>query len=148
MKMVLGLTRPYRTRLILGILCGFIAGLSNPLLMGSVKLVFEVAFPQPGAPTLGERLQGLSLLSGNDLKDLPGLIRKFKQRADPVSERLWSEFQPEAQQLLVAPKATLAEQQTVLVEELNRAIQAEASRYPDGFRLDDSREAMYAGRGE
>jgi hypothetical protein len=32
--------------------------------------------------------------------------------------------------------------------EFNQAIQAEAARYPSGFRLDDSREAMYEGCGE
>src|SRR5437868_4346936 len=100
MTMVLRLTRPYRTRLVLGIICGFVAGLTNPLLMGSVKLVFEVAFPQPGAPTLAERLQGLSLLSVTDLKDVPGLLRRFQMRVDPVSQRLWSRFRPGAQQLL------------------------------------------------
>lgn len=31
-------------------------------------------------------------------------------------------------------------------EEVNRAVQADAARYPAGFRLDDSRETMYQGR--
>ena len=61
---VLSLAKPYRTRLILGVLCGFLAGFSNPLLLGSIKLTMEAVFPQKDpkhpeqdAPSLATRLE-------------------------------------------------------------------------------------------
>jgi len=39
------LTKPYRGRLILGILCGVLAGIANPMLMVSVKLAINTVFP-------------------------------------------------------------------------------------------------------
>jgi subfamily B ATP-binding cassette protein MsbA len=56
-RQVLALTKPYRVRFILGVACGFFAGIATPLLMGSVKLVVETVFPQPGAPGLTQKLQ-------------------------------------------------------------------------------------------
>lgn len=55
-RQVLALTKPYRVRFILGVVCGFLAGITTPLLMGSVKLVVETVFPQPGAPSLVQQL--------------------------------------------------------------------------------------------
>ncbi len=54
---VLRLAKPYRVRLATGIVCGFLAGLCNPLLMVSVKVVVETVFPQPGAPSLATQLE-------------------------------------------------------------------------------------------
>ena len=41
---LLEFSRPYRGRMILGIIVGFLAGLTNPLLMGSIKLVVDTVF--------------------------------------------------------------------------------------------------------
>jgi subfamily B ATP-binding cassette protein MsbA len=87
LKTVLRLARPYRGRLVMGILCGFIAGLSNPLLMGSVKLVFEVAFPEPGAPSLGERAAGW-LEQAEKGSRLPRVLVPLADSIRPVLERL------------------------------------------------------------
>ena len=56
-RQVLALTKPYRVRFILGIVCGTLAGFASPLLMGSVKLVVDTVFPQPGGPGIVEKLQ-------------------------------------------------------------------------------------------
>jgi subfamily B ATP-binding cassette protein MsbA len=81
LRTVFALTRPYRARLVLGILCGFIAGLTNPMLMGSIKLVFEVVFPQPGAPPLGARFQqmvdGPARMFPSVIGSLAGSIRPY-----------------------------------------------------------------------
>ena len=45
----LELARPYRFRLIVGIICGFLAGVANPLLMVSVRLAINTIFPGSGA---------------------------------------------------------------------------------------------------
>jgi ATP-binding cassette, subfamily B, bacterial MsbA len=124
MRTVLRLAKPYRTRLALGILCGFVAGLTNPLLLGSIKLVFEVVFPQPGAPTLAERFQGFSLLTASDLQDMPQLLNTMRRGADPVSAFIWNQLSPGARLLLADTNATAQEQQPVLVEELNRVLRS------------------------
>jgi len=41
----LALARPYTFRLIVGIVCGFLAGIANPLLMVSVRLTINTIFP-------------------------------------------------------------------------------------------------------
>jgi subfamily B ATP-binding cassette protein MsbA len=41
----MALARPYSLRLIIGILCGFLAGVANPLLMVSVRLAVNTIFP-------------------------------------------------------------------------------------------------------
>jgi len=41
----MALARPYRGRLALGVLFGILAGLASPLLILSIKLVFDVVFP-------------------------------------------------------------------------------------------------------
>ena len=64
-RKVLGLARPYYPRLGLGIVCGFLAGLANPLLMVSVKLVVEVVFAQPGASPLREQVRHAPTLLRN-----------------------------------------------------------------------------------
>ena len=133
MQTVLKLTRPYRARLVLGILCGFIAGLTNPLLMGSIKLVFEVVFPQPGAPTLAERLQGLSLLSVSDVHDWPRLLQDLRDPAQPVSQFLWTRFTHGSRELLSDPATSAQQQQTVCIEELNRVIRSESLAHPEWF---------------
>jgi len=39
------LVKPYRVRLVLGVLCGIISGLISPLLIGTIMLVFGTVFP-------------------------------------------------------------------------------------------------------
>ncbi len=49
----LALAKPYKWRLIIGILCGFLAGIANPLLMINVRLVVNTLFPTGGDGGLG-----------------------------------------------------------------------------------------------
>ncbi len=51
---LLQLIRPYRQRMVLGILCGVVAGLMSPLLMVAVKLAFNLIFPGEGTSLAGE----------------------------------------------------------------------------------------------
>jgi subfamily B ATP-binding cassette protein MsbA len=46
------LVKPYKVRLFLGVLCGVLSGLANPLLMATVKVVTEVVFPATAATPL------------------------------------------------------------------------------------------------
>jgi subfamily B ATP-binding cassette protein MsbA len=126
MRSVLNLTRQYRSRLVLGVLCGFIAGLTNPLLMGSIKLVFEVVFPGPGAPTLLERLEGTSLLSPTDVNDLPDLMGKVEHGSNTVAQLVWAQFDPESQRLIGNAAFSDRTRQTIFVEELNKALHGPA----------------------
>jgi ATP-binding cassette, subfamily B, bacterial MsbA len=45
LREIWALVKPYKVRLMLGILFGILSGLSNPLLMGTVALVADVIFP-------------------------------------------------------------------------------------------------------
>ena len=91
---VLALAKPYRFRLVLGILCGFLAGLANPLLMVSVKAVLEFVFPSPDSPTLAQQLEkALSpTLSDTDVLDAPSLAAKLREHSDPLSRYLWDQL--------------------------------------------------------
>jgi ATP-binding cassette, subfamily B, bacterial MsbA len=117
----------------MGMLCGVVAGLSNPMLMGSIKLVFEVVFPQPGAPTISDRLQGLSLLGPGDLPNAPRLIYTIQTETNSLSRSLWTGLSDSARQMLQDTNATRAQQQTVFLEELNRRIRTTALYDPERF---------------
>jgi subfamily B ATP-binding cassette protein MsbA len=85
----LKLTATYRMRFILGILCGFVAGLTNPLLMVSVKLVVDTAFPVKGAPTLAEKM-GNAAFSRQEILDVSILAEQLNQPTNPASAYLRS----------------------------------------------------------
>src|SRR5438067_2443744 len=53
---VWGLTRPYRGRLFLGVLTGFIGGLLEPLMIATIVLVYSLIFPSAGASPLLSKL--------------------------------------------------------------------------------------------
>ena len=48
MRRLLGYARPYRFRLVLGVIVGFLAGASNALMLGSIKVVVDTVFPMEG----------------------------------------------------------------------------------------------------
>src|SRR5678815_2305803 len=56
-RQIYALVRPYRTRLFLGVLCGVLSGLANPLLAASVKIVTDVVFTADGASRISATLQ-------------------------------------------------------------------------------------------
>src|SRR5436853_7017467 len=53
---VWGLARPYRLRLFLGVLTGIIGGLMEPLMIGSICLVYGLIFPSAGSSALSQKL--------------------------------------------------------------------------------------------
>src|SRR4051812_12775076 len=53
------LVLPYKGRLILGIMCGLVGGVMNPLLMMTVKLSMEVVFPGEGDPLVEIRASNM-----------------------------------------------------------------------------------------
>jgi subfamily B ATP-binding cassette protein MsbA len=54
---VWGLARPYRERLMLGVLAGIIAGLMEPLMVATVAFVYGIIFPSAEAPSLADKLK-------------------------------------------------------------------------------------------
>ena len=84
------------------------------------------------------RLHSHAALLGTtpDAVALPAL-----ERAATISERSHTPTLPEQ------PPLT-GDAWTRKFDEFNRAVQAEASRYPGGFRVDVSRDGMYEGCGE
>jgi subfamily B ATP-binding cassette protein MsbA len=86
-----GLARPYRGRLLLGILTGIIAGLLEPLAIAVFTFVFQLIFT-PDAATF----------SGADIKDLPALVARLNQPPDEVSKYLVAHFSEGTKQKLAA----------------------------------------------
>ena len=83
------LVRPYRTRLVLGVLCGFLSGLANPLLMVAVKVATEAVFPQassgvaasgatnaPALGTAGTMASGAAAAPGSGMTKAPEFVQK------------------------------------------------------------------------
>src|SRR5207249_1594296 len=64
LRKMLALVRPYRTRLILGLACGVIFGLTNGALMVLVQLVIDLVFN--GAKELA---------AADPLRNVPGFLR-------------------------------------------------------------------------
>src|SRR5438034_1496930 len=54
---VWGLAKPYRGRLLLGVLAGVVGGLIEPLMIATITLVYSVVFPSVNAPNLSERFR-------------------------------------------------------------------------------------------
>src|ERR1700683_4249761 len=93
-----GLARPYRGRLLLGVLTGIIAGFLEPLAIAVFTFVFQLIFT-PDAATF----------SPADFKDPPALATRLNQSPDEVSKFLVARFSPRATQWLAAPPASGAE---------------------------------------
>ena len=70
--------RPYRTRLILGILLGVVAGLNEALLVVAIYFVFAVVFPQTGATEVQAAIQKLATY-------LPDVARFLSARVEELS---------------------------------------------------------------
>jgi ATP-binding cassette, subfamily B, bacterial MsbA len=123
----MSLARPYWFRLGLGVTCGFVAGLTNPMLIVSIKLVVDVAFSQQAAPAF----------TADRITDLPVLVARLKQPADAVSVYLQSRFSDETRRLLTAfpgPPADPEPLRQALVQELNRIMGGELIYTEERFR--------------
>jgi hypothetical protein len=49
---------------------------------------------------------------------------------------------------VIAPRVPTQDERQHAFEELTKLIQSRSNRYPQGFRVDDSRESIYEGCGE
>jgi len=95
-RKLLRLCRPYRQRLILGILMGLLGGLMEPLFVYSIKVAVDVAFP--GAGGIWSTLPSYS---ADTIEDLPKFAVRLKEHSDPLSAYLWNRFWPATQQELL-----------------------------------------------
>jgi predicted membrane-bound mannosyltransferase len=68
-------------------------------------------------------LEASSPFSVADIKDLPSLVAKLQRGPEPVSQFLWNQCSAESKRLLIDPNSTSQQQQSVLVEELNKILQ-------------------------
>jgi hypothetical protein len=71
-------TRPYRVRLILGILLGVMAGVNEALLVVAMYFVFAVVFPQAGGDEIRQTIERLSAYA-------PDLARWLGDRIDSLA---------------------------------------------------------------
>jgi subfamily B ATP-binding cassette protein MsbA len=130
---LLRLCRPYKRRLILGVLMGLLGGVLEPLLLLCIKVVMEVVFP--GAITATE-------FSVHSFKDLPAFAQQVKAPASPMSRHLAAEFSPATREKLSeynggnSPVGDLGKS---LAGELNLVILGPSLAQPDllaGVKLD------------
>jgi ACS family hexuronate transporter-like MFS transporter len=68
------------------------------------------------APTFSSKFSGVSFT------DQPGLVEKLRSHSDPVSQFLWGQFSAHSQQALMDFKATPKQQQSALMDELNKIV--------------------------
>ena len=54
---VWSLAKPYRGRLLLGVLTGVVGGLIEPLMIATITMVYSVVFPSANSLNLSERLK-------------------------------------------------------------------------------------------
>jgi subfamily B ATP-binding cassette protein MsbA len=88
-----GLARPYRGRLLLGVLAGIIGGLLEPLAIAVFTFVFQLIFSPGNSP-------GSAAFSSGDITNLPAFTLRLQQQPDEVSKFLVSRFSPETRQKL------------------------------------------------
>ncbi|MCX8108179.1 MAG: hypothetical protein N3G20_05175, partial [Verrucomicrobiae bacterium] len=55
------LVRPYRTRLLLGVVAGVVAGLIEPLMIATVTFVYALIFPSANATPVASQLSSAPL---------------------------------------------------------------------------------------
>src|SRR2546426_1020240 len=69
-----GLARPYRGRLLLGVLTGIIGGLLEPLVIATFTFVFQLIFSPGNASFVAD-----------DIKDLPAFTIRLRRQPDAVA---------------------------------------------------------------
>ncbi len=97
LRKLLRLCRPYRRRLVLGVLMGLLGGLLEALLMLCVKVAVDVAFP--GANTLSINTP---TFSPDSIKNVPVLVEQLKQPTNAVSQYLVGRFSSATRQKISA----------------------------------------------
>lgn len=117
-KKLLRLCRPYRKRLMLGVLMGLLGGLMDPLLMLSIKVAVDVAFPGANISSAGS-----PTFSQESINDFQALRGRLKGQKDEVSKYLWNGFSPRSRLLIAcSPTNDTANAAQSLVAELNLAL--------------------------
>jgi subfamily B ATP-binding cassette protein MsbA len=114
---IFDLARPYRARLLLGVLTGIISGLIEPLMIATVVFVYGLMFPSATSTT--------SLLSPDDFRHPATLVTRLRDHSDPVSNFLWNQFSDPQRQSLAESAASSDLPPAVLVEKLNRLVQCD-----------------------
>src|SRR6516164_8878089 len=95
---IFDLARPYRARLLLGVLTGIISGLIEPLMIATVVFVYGLMFPSATSTT--------SLLSPDDFRHPATLVTRLRDHSDPVSNFLWNQFSDPQRQSLAESAAS------------------------------------------
>ncbi len=84
LKRALELTRPYRGRLLLGLLCGFLSGLLTPTLGLSLKLAVDAVFP----PSVAETNSVATVQGQLDSAGTNNIVRAEPQKKKTLAARL------------------------------------------------------------
>ena len=118
-KKLLGLCRPYRRRLALGVLMGLLGGLMEPLFLVCVKVAVDVAFPGANVVSAGSPVFSLE-----SINNTPALAQRLKTHSDGVSEFLWNRFSSKSREIIESQTSNSVPRYLpeTLVAELNLAL--------------------------
>jgi ABC-type multidrug transport system fused ATPase/permease subunit len=117
------MTRPYRGRMLLGVLTGIIGGLIEPLMIATIALVYGLIFPSANTAS--------SLLSVDSFRDTPSLVAKLRTPMEPLSQFLASQFLPDDWRSLTNTTAFASNQvPAVLIQTLNHLVQCSSIYEP------------------
>src|ERR1041385_4620771 len=78
LRKMLALVRPYRTRLVLGILCGVVYGLTSGLLVVVAQVVIDLLFGQGEITSLADPLKSVPAFLRPALQYVFDALRQFK----------------------------------------------------------------------
>ena len=87
-----GLTRPYRGRLMLGVITGVVGGLIEPLMIVTIVFVFGLIFPDANT--------GSSLLKPDSFQRPAAFVESLSQPNSPPSRFIWDQMPPADHQAL------------------------------------------------
>jgi len=118
------LTRPYRGRLMLGVLTGIVGGIIEPIMIATVALVYGMIFPSAETNS--------ALLTKNDIRKAPALVAKLNRPTEPVTQFLSDQFTPDERRTLTNAVASSDAVPGLLLERLNHLVQC-------GFLYDSQR---------
>lgn len=120
-----GLARPYRGRLLLGVLAGIIAGLVEPLMIATVTFVYSLIFPSTQV--------GSALLAASNIKTPAALIAKLRNPSEPVARYLATGFTPQELDSLARAASAIGPAPAALVRKLNQVLQGDSIYTADRF---------------
>lgn len=118
--------RPYKVRFFGGTILGMLAGLKDPMLVGSIWFIFAVVFPQKTSPSF----------STDDIVNLPAFTEQLAQHTNQVAAFVWTQLSDSTRESITSFEQSGADQgplKAALVTDLNRLLRSGPIYDPQRF---------------